>query len=93
MFDSFQFRANSILVQMDEKITQFLEALASFHASTHHMIASEGGIEAFMKNYPSLNTWDLRCSMLESHKLEYPACVDYQTIIHGDAHLKNIMFK
>lgn len=39
---------------MDEKVTLFLEALASFHASTHQMLASVGGIEAFLKNYPSL---------------------------------------
>ena len=38
----------------DEDLTLFLQALASFHASTYQIIQESGGQEAFLQKYPTL---------------------------------------
>ena len=38
----------------DEDLTLFLQALATFHASTYQIMQESGGQEAFLQKYPTL---------------------------------------
>ena len=37
-----------------EEIHLYLKSLGSFHASTHHLIQQEGGVQKILSTYPSL---------------------------------------